>query len=91
MGGSTWGLRAATGFSLGVCVCLRKWYACVWCVCERVLDSLHRYCQDTLDLLITEGSMEEVFVVGVYNTPDRINEYTYSYDPTEGEGGTWKQ
>lgn len=26
-------------------------------------------------------------VVGLYNTQDRMNEYTYSYDPSEGFGG----
>lgn len=31
--------------------------------------------------------MEEVLVIGVYNTADRINEYTYSYDKSEEAGG----
>lgn len=31
--------------------------------------------------------MEEILMIGVYNTADRINEYTYSYDPTIKEGG----
>jgi predicted alpha/beta superfamily hydrolase len=31
--------------------------------------------------------MEEVVVIGAYNTPDRMNEYTYSYDPEEKFGG----
>lgn len=43
--------------------------------------------QDTLNALIVKGTMEEVLVVGVYNTPNRIGEYTYSYDPTVGAGG----
>eukprot|EP01095_Lingulamoeba_sp_RSL-Kostka_P007819 TRINITY_DN2548_c0_g1_i1.p1 TRINITY_DN2548_c0_g1~~TRINITY_DN2548_c0_g1_i1.p1 ORF type:complete len:390 (-),score=110.83 TRINITY_DN2548_c0_g1_i1:37-1206(-) len=38
-------------------------------------------CQDTVNQLIVEGGMEEVIIVGVYNTPDRLDEYTYSYDP----------
>jgi len=36
-------------------------------------------CQDTIDALVVEGTIDEVLIVGVYNTPDRINEYTYSY------------
>ena len=43
-------------------------------------------CQKTLDTLINVGSMEEVFVVGLYNTPNRIAEYTYSADPKYGGG-----
>lgn len=31
--------------------------------------------------------MQEVVVVGPYNTADRIDEYTYSYDPSEEAGG----
>ena len=31
--------------------------------------------------------MSEVLVIGVYNTDDRINEYTYSYDPSVKAGG----
>lgn len=38
-------------------------------------------CQDTVNPLITQGSMREILIVGVYNTEDRIDEYTYSYDP----------
>lgn len=44
-------------------------------------------CQDTLDPMIVEGLIEEVVIVGVWNTDNRINEYTYSFDPTEGQGG----
>lgn len=44
-------------------------------------------CQDTLDPLINNGAMEEVLIIGAYNTPDRMNEYTYSYDPSEKFGG----
>jgi predicted alpha/beta superfamily hydrolase len=43
-------------------------------------------CQSTLDGLITTGQMEEIIVVGVDNTPDRLNELTYSSDPKYGGG-----
>jgi hypothetical protein len=39
--------------------------------------------QATLDDLIAEGSMDpSVVVIGVYNTADRLEEYTYSKDPS---------
>merc|ERR1712137_289109 len=38
-------------------------------------------CQDTINQLVVQGDMDEVLIVGVYNTPDRIDEYTYIYDP----------
>ena len=44
-------------------------------------------CQDTINQQVVEGNMEEIIIVGVDNTPDRNNEYTYSYDPSEGFGG----
>jgi len=44
-------------------------------------------CQDTLDQTIITGTTDEVVIVGAYNTPDRNNEYTYIYDPSEGFGG----
>lgn len=44
-------------------------------------------CQDALDQSIITGTSDEVLVVGPYNTPDRIDEYTYIYDPSEGAGG----
>jgi len=44
-------------------------------------------CQLTVNTLVVEGLMEEIMIIGVYNTPNRNNEYTYSYDPTEGFGG----
>lgn len=44
-------------------------------------------CQDTLDETIIGGTTDEVMIVGAYNTPDRNNEYTYIYDPSEGFGG----
>jgi len=43
-------------------------------------------CQDTVNGLVVQGKMEEIIIVGVYNTPDRINEYTYSVDPQYGGG-----
>lgn len=43
-------------------------------------------CQNALDALILEGKMREILVVGLYNTPNRINEYTYGFDPSVGAG-----
>jgi predicted alpha/beta superfamily hydrolase len=43
-------------------------------------------CQDTVDQLVVEGRMEEILIVGIYNTVDRIDEYTYSVDPKYGGG-----
>ena len=31
--------------------------------------------------------MAEIVVIGVDNTPDRMNELTYSYDSSIGDGG----
>lgn len=39
-----------------------------------------------LDSFIVQGLMESVFVVGPYNTPNRIGEYTYCPDPSYGGG-----
>jgi predicted alpha/beta superfamily hydrolase len=44
-------------------------------------------CQDTVDGLVMDGAMQELVIVGIDNTPDRIYEYTYSYDATVGDGG----
>jgi len=44
-------------------------------------------CQDAIDQQVYAGNMEEVIVIGVDNTPDRMNELTYSYDASEGFGG----
>lgn len=44
-------------------------------------------CQNSLDGMINAGQMDEVIVIGLYNTDDRNNEYTYSYDAEEGFGG----
>ncbi|TNV77878.1 hypothetical protein FGO68_gene15803 [Halteria grandinella] len=43
--------------------------------------------QNTINPLIYQGKIEEVVVIGAYNTDDRMNEYTYSYDPSEKFGG----
>lgn len=43
--------------------------------------------QNTINQLTSEGKMREIIVVGIWNTPDRNNEYTYSYDPSEKFGG----
>ncbi|EFC41786.1 esterase [Naegleria gruberi] len=46
--------------------------------------------QNTLDPLITSMdpsyAMEEIIVIGIDNTPDRLNEYTYSKDKDYGGG-----
>lgn len=44
-------------------------------------------CQNTVDSLVVQGAMDEVIIVGPYNTADRTNEYTYVYDPSEKAGG----
>jgi hypothetical protein len=41
-------------------------------------------CQDTLDPLIYNGAIEEVVIVAPYYTPDRMYEYTYSFDASVG-------
>jgi predicted alpha/beta superfamily hydrolase len=38
-------------------------------------------CQNTIDQQVVQGNMDEVLIIGAYNTPDRLDEYTYSYDP----------
>lgn len=37
--------------------------------------------------MIISGTLDEVVVVGAYNTADRTNEYTYLYDPSESSRG----
>jgi hypothetical protein len=37
--------------------------------------------------MVVAGTMEEIVIVGVDNTDNRIAEYTYSVDPSVGEGG----
>lgn len=44
-------------------------------------------CQDAVDGTVVAGASREVILVGVDNTADRTWEYTYSYDPTVGDGG----
>jgi len=44
-------------------------------------------CQDTMNALIQSGGSAEVVIIGVYNTPDRTNELTYSYDQSTRAGG----
>lgn len=41
----------------------------------------------TIDALINAGAMQQIIVVGLYNTDARIDEYTYVADPTEMAGG----
>ncbi len=41
---------------------------------------------ETADRLIAAGAMEEIIVVGIDNTPDRIAEYTPCCDPKHGGG-----
>lgn len=43
--------------------------------------------QNALNSAIIGGKTDEIVVIGVYNTPDRNNEYTYIFDPSEGFGG----
>jgi predicted alpha/beta superfamily hydrolase len=42
---------------------------------------------ENVDALVAGGRMDEVIVVGVYNTANRIWEYTPCCDPTYGGGG----
>eukprot|EP01084_Bolivina_argentea_P114749 204237_1 len=43
--------------------------------------------QDTIDQQVDQANIEEVIVIGVYNTGARIYEYDYSYDINYGDGG----
>ena len=43
--------------------------------------------QSTINQLTAEGKMREIIVVGIWNTQDRNNEYTYSFDPSYKFGG----
>ncbi len=45
---------------------------------------------ETAERLILESSIEPLIIVGIYNTPDRINEYTIHSDPKLGLGGKGK-
>ncbi|MFH1144881.1 MAG: alpha/beta hydrolase-fold protein, partial [Candidatus Eisenbacteria bacterium] len=42
---------------------------------------------ETAERLIAEGKIAPLIVVGVYNSPDRVNEYTPVADPVRGGGG----
>ena len=41
---------------------------------------------NTLDEAIVSGAIEEILVVGPYNTAARMDEYTYIEDPDYGGG-----
>lgn len=43
--------------------------------------------QETADKLILENKVEDIIIVGIYNTPDRISEYTESYMDKYNAGG----
>lgn len=43
--------------------------------------------QNTVDSLIAQGAIEDMVIAGIYNTADRMEEYTYSFDAEEGFGG----
>jgi len=45
-------------------------------------------CQDTVNLLVVEGKMDEIIIVGIDNTINRTAELTYSIDPNEKDGGS---
>jgi predicted alpha/beta superfamily hydrolase/DNA-nicking Smr family endonuclease len=42
---------------------------------------------ETAERLIRSGRIEPLIIVGVYNTPDRLTEYTQVADPSMGGGG----
>jgi predicted alpha/beta superfamily hydrolase len=42
---------------------------------------------ETADRLIKSGRIEPIIVVGIYNTPDRMNEYTTTRDAARNAGG----
>jgi predicted alpha/beta superfamily hydrolase len=42
---------------------------------------------ETAERLIEAGEIEPVIIAGIYNTPDRIAEYTYTPRPDEQHGG----
>src|SRR5262249_36435679 len=45
---------------------------------------------DTADRLTREGQIGPLILVGIYNTPNRFNEYTVHYDPVMKAGGKGK-
>lgn len=42
---------------------------------------------ETAERLIRSGRIEPLIIVGIYNTPDRLSEYTQVADPSMGGGG----
>lgn len=42
---------------------------------------------ETAQVLIASGRAEPLIIVGIYNTPDRVNEYTAAQDPKYKTGG----
>jgi len=44
-------------------------------------------CQEAINGLVVAGTIDEVVIIGVYNTNDRTDEYTYSYDSSVRAGG----
>lgn len=45
----------------------------------------------TADLLIHAGRIEPIILVGTYNTPDRIPEYTVEFDAAQNQGGKGRE
>jgi len=45
------------------------------------------HCDVTATSLIMQETIEEFVILGVYNTDQRMNEYTYSYDKSQKTGG----
>ncbi len=42
---------------------------------------------ETMTRMIDEGLIDPLIIVGIYNTPDRVYEYTPAADPVRGGGG----
>ena len=42
---------------------------------------------ETAERLIREGRIRKIIMVAIYNDRDRDDEYTHTYDPSEGTGG----
>ena len=42
---------------------------------------------ETAQALIEAGAIQDVIIVGVYNSPSRVFEYTWQRDPSVGDGG----
>ncbi|HPZ10574.1 MAG TPA: alpha/beta hydrolase-fold protein [Candidatus Eremiobacteraeota bacterium] len=60
---------------------------------QNVFDATTSYCgvewrvDETAETLIEEGKIRKIIIVGIYNNKDRDDEYTHTYDPSEGTGG----